>query len=98
MVLHIRDDGGTCTCSLDPHPHPCRRRHLLVVAGDLDQAPRALADRPDGSISVVETLASRPLARMLDRKEVGTLTTIDVPTNTTHRRAKLAHLKVGETP
>jgi DNA-binding GntR family transcriptional regulator len=48
-------------------------QHLLIVtaliAGDLDEAATALGDHLDESMSVVETLAARALARMLERKE-----------------------------
>lgn len=48
-------------------------QHLAIVekliAGDLDQAANRLADHLAESMSVVETLAARALARMLDSEE-----------------------------
>jgi DNA-binding GntR family transcriptional regulator len=48
-------------------------QHLHIVtaliAGDLDEAASGLGDHLDESMAVVETLAARALARMLDRKE-----------------------------
>ncbi len=48
-------------------------QHLHIVttliAGELDEGATALGDHLDESMSVVETLAARAVARMLDRQE-----------------------------
>jgi DNA-binding GntR family transcriptional regulator len=42
---------------------------MALIAGDLDEGATALGDHLDESMSVVETLAARAVARMLDRQE-----------------------------
>jgi DNA-binding GntR family transcriptional regulator len=53
------------TATVEQHLHIV----TALIAGDLDEGATALGNHLDESMSVVETLAARALARMLDRKE-----------------------------